>query len=71
MCHDNSVLAISLGSEDGAQKSLRLRVENGFGDLALVEISQVEPQFSIGHVLPGSNITFQSIIGEQVYFIVQ
>ncbi len=68
---DNSVLAISLGSENGAHKSMRLRMESESGQLAQVEISKVEPQFSIGHILPGSAISFQPTKGQQISFTVQ
>ncbi len=50
----NSVLAISLGGDHGIQEAMKLQLIDELGAVALIEISKVESQFSIGHVLPGS-----------------
>lgn len=70
---NNSVLAISMGGDNGAAKSMKLQVVDGSANLAQIIISRVEPQFSVGYVVPGSepDRSHQFFKGEKVSFIIQ
>ncbi len=69
----HSVLAISLGGDHGIQEAMKLQLVNELGPIALIEISKVEPQFSIAHILPGSHPGYpdQMVENEEISFIVQ
>ena len=68
-----SVLAISLGGDHGMQEAMKLQLVTAFGPIAIIEISKVEPQFSIAHILPGSHPRYpdQLVENEEISFIVQ
>ncbi len=68
-----SVLAISLGINQGIQEAMKLRLVNELGPIARIEISKAESQFSIAHILPGSHPGYpnQLVENEEISFIVQ